>query len=194
MATQGVWCAFRAHYLGHPWRLLGDAAKVAAAAHLLATTTYTWGPVSGPSMMPAWEVWGDGAVTSRLYRRGKGVKVGDLVEFKVPVNEGVAIKRVAGLPGDYVLEGSPDSGRQEMIQVSCCCGQQGHDDGGQVSMLMIALAQKGPTRPLLGSRRQHSCVSGLQELWTGTNGFDLRQSNLQDTPMALALAQDSEPV
>lgn len=71
-------------------------------------------------MLPFWEVFGDGALTSRFYRRGKGIKVGDLVEFKVPINDARAIKRVAGLPGDYVLSYSPESGRDEMIQVSCC--------------------------------------------------------------------------
>lgn len=69
-------------------------------------------------MLPSWEVWGDGAVTSRFYRRGKGIKVGDLILFKVPINDGLALKRVAGLPGDYVLKYSPESGRNEMIQVS----------------------------------------------------------------------------
>lgn len=72
-------------------------------------------------MLPFWEVFGDGAWTSRFHRRGKGIQVGDLVLFKVPINNGRAIKRVAGLPGDYVLSHSPESGRDEMIQVSCCC-------------------------------------------------------------------------
>ena len=44
--------------------------------------------------------------------------VGDLVNFKVPTTDGYAIKRVAGLPGDYVLMNSPGSARDNMIQVS----------------------------------------------------------------------------
>lgn len=68
-------------------------------------------------MLPGWEIWGEGAIVSHLHRRGVDVKVGDLVKFKVPVTDDEAIKRVAGLPGDYVLVHSPDSGRDEMIQV-----------------------------------------------------------------------------
>lgn len=68
-------------------------------------------------MLPYWEIWGNGAIVAHQYRRGCGIKVGDLVKFKVPMTEGDAIKRVAGLPGDYVLMHSPDSGREEMIQV-----------------------------------------------------------------------------
>lgn len=69
-------------------------------------------------MLPFWDIIGEGAVTSQFYRRGKGIKVGDLVLFKVPINDSNAIKRVAGLPGDYVLSFSPESGRDEMTQVS----------------------------------------------------------------------------
>lgn len=104
-------------YLGHPFRALVAAAKVLAAGHLAITYFYSWGTVSGPSMLPAWEVWGEGAVVSHLYRRGVGVRVGDLVKFKVPVTDADGIKRVAGLPGDYILVHSADSGRDEMMQV-----------------------------------------------------------------------------
>lgn len=72
-------------------------------------------------MLPGWEIWGHGAVVSHSYRRGRGVQVGDLVKFKVPVTEDYAIKRVAGMPGDYVLIPTPDTGREEMIQVSFGC-------------------------------------------------------------------------
>lgn len=107
----------RATYLGHPFRTLLTTVKFLAASHLAITYFYSWGAVSGPSMLPHWEVWGDGAVVSHLHRRGAGVRVGDLVKFKIPVTDEDAIKRVAGLPGDYVLAHSADSGRDEMIQV-----------------------------------------------------------------------------
>lgn len=70
-------------------------------------------------MLPFWDIMGNGAVMSRFYRRGKDIKVGDLIEFKVPINDTNAIKRVAGMPGDYVMIFGPESGRDEMIQVSC---------------------------------------------------------------------------
>lgn len=69
-------------------------------------------------MLPGWEIWGEGAVVAHTYRHGRNVRVGDLIKFKVPVSEDDAIKRVAGLPGDYVLVHTPDTGRDEMIQVS----------------------------------------------------------------------------
>lgn len=68
-------------------------------------------------MLPGWEIWGEGAVTSHMYRYGRGVKVGDLVRFKVPISDAYAIKRVMGMPGDYVLVHTPDTGHEEMIQV-----------------------------------------------------------------------------
>lgn len=108
-------------YLGHPFHLFADAAKVLAAAHLFWVYGYDWGRVSGPSMLPGWSVWGEGAVISHWYRRGKDIQIGDLVRFKIPINDEVAIKRVLGLPGDYVLMNTPESGSDAMIQVP-----QGH--------------------------------------------------------------------
>ncbi|ROW02861.1 hypothetical protein VSDG_01867 [Cytospora chrysosperma] len=103
-------------YLGHPFHLFADAAKVLAAAHLFWAYGYDWGRVSGPSMLPGWSVWGEGAVISHWYRRGKDIQIGDLVRFKIPINDEVAIKRVLGLPGDYVLMNTPESGSDAMIQ------------------------------------------------------------------------------
>lgn len=108
---------FRHRYLGHPLRLFLKTVQWLAAGHLLVTYGYAWGSVSGPSMLPGWEIWGEGALVSKYHRRGRDIKVGDTVKFKVPVSDGnEAIKRVAGLPGDYVLVHSPTSGRDEMIQ------------------------------------------------------------------------------
>ena len=104
-------------YYGRPFHLFADAAKVLAAAHLFWAYGYDWGRVSGPSMLPGWSVWGEGAVISHLYRRGRGIQVGDLVRFKIPINDEVAIKRVLGLPGDYVMMNTPESGSDAMIQV-----------------------------------------------------------------------------
>ncbi|CAN8095297.1 unnamed protein product [Discula destructiva] len=112
-------------YLGHPFRVLLFFSKVLCAGHLCFSYLYSWGTVSGPSMLPGFEVWGEGVVVAHRHRRGRDVRVGDLVQFKVPVSEDDAIKRVAGLPGDYVLVHSPDrrqqqqqqGGRGEMIQV-----------------------------------------------------------------------------
>lgn len=104
-------------YRGRPFRTLVATAKILAAGHLGFTYFYSWSPVSGPSMLPFWEIWGNGAIVAHQYRRGRGIEVGDLVSFKVPTSNNPAIKRVAGLSGDYVLVHSPDKGRDEMIQV-----------------------------------------------------------------------------
>jgi inner membrane protease subunit 1 len=70
-------------------------------------------------MLPSFDIYGTRALCSRLHRRGKDVEVGDLIDYRIPIFTGVnGIKRVIGMPGDYVLVDSPDSGSQEMIQVS----------------------------------------------------------------------------
>lgn len=103
-----------------PLRFFIATGKFLCACHLCFTHFYSWGAVAGPSMLPDWEIWGQGAVVSHLYRHGRGVQVGDLVKFKVPISEADAIKRVAGLPGDYVLVHTPGTNHEQMIQVSEC--------------------------------------------------------------------------
>ena len=68
-------------------------------------------------MLPTFEVTGDSVIISRYYRRGRKVKVGDVVQFDsvVEPGEGV-IKRVLGLQGDYVMRDAPGS-TDSMIQV-----------------------------------------------------------------------------
>lgn len=70
-------------------------------------------------MMPTLSVKGDAVIVSKYYRRGRGVKVGDLVAFKHPVvPDAGAFKRVVGLPGDFVMTGERDGrGQGLMIQV-----------------------------------------------------------------------------
>lgn len=108
----------RQTYHSPPVRFFIAAGKFLAAGHLCVSYLYSWGQVSGPSMLPGWEILGEGVVVSHTYRHGRGVQVGDVVRFKVPVSEAYAMKRVVGLPGDYVLVHTPDTGRDEMIQVS----------------------------------------------------------------------------
>ena len=73
----------------------------------------------GPSMLPTMNARGDWVCVSKFYRRGKGVRVGDLVSAKHPTFPGTGImKRVLGMPGDFVLRDSPDSGSKMMVQVS----------------------------------------------------------------------------
>lgn len=70
-------------------------------------------------MLPTFEVFGDSFIMSRKYRRGKNVKVGDIVSFWSVVEPGQGVvKRIIGLEGDYVMLNTPESGSDTMIQVS----------------------------------------------------------------------------
>lgn len=73
-------------------------------------------------MLPTIEVMGDHVLISKRYRRGRGVQVGDVIGFNSVYEPGeTVIKRVLGMPGDYVLRDSPGSPSNTMIQVGCCC-------------------------------------------------------------------------
>lgn len=61
----------------------------------------------GPSMLPTIALSGDIVLLSPLYRRGRWVRVGDIVSFKHPVLTGEgAMKRVIGMPGDLIVVGN----------------------------------------------------------------------------------------
>lgn len=60
-------------------------------------------------MLPTMAVKGDRVYVDKLYRRGRGIQVGDVVDFKHPLHPGEgAIKRVLGMPGDFVLRDTPE--------------------------------------------------------------------------------------
>lgn len=96
----------------------------AIALHILTKYVADVSSCAGPSMLPTLLVSGDWVLTSKLHSGGQGVKVGDLVSFEHPVRQGIwTIKRVVGVGGDFVLEGTPQlPGKRErteerMIQV-----------------------------------------------------------------------------
>ena len=71
-------------------------------------------------MLPTFEVVRDGVIVDRAYKRGRGIKVGDIVTFDSIAQPGEkVIKRVLGLQGDYVLIDTPGTGGDQMIQVRC---------------------------------------------------------------------------
>lgn len=78
-------------------------------------------------MLPTFPVFGDILVTDKSYRRGgqgrgKEIKVGDVVQFDSVYEPGEkVIKRVVGMPGDYVLMNTPGSRSEDMVQVSWSC-------------------------------------------------------------------------
>lgn len=106
-------------YGGHPLRVFTVALKTIFLGHLFTSYGYTIIPVWGPSMMPTFEVLGDHLLVSKHHRRGRDIRVGDIIQFDMVHEPGPgAVKRVLGLPGDYVLMNSPRAKYQDMIQVS----------------------------------------------------------------------------
>ena len=98
--------------------------------HLASDYVGTISPTSGPSMLPTAGVSGDVIFTSKRYARGNGIQFGDLVEYKhpmVPTERGM--KRVMGLPGDFVREDGGVGRGDRMIQVV---------SSGQYTQIMIS--------------------------------------------------------
>ncbi|KAL3423286.1 mitochondrial inner membrane protease subunit [Phlyctema vagabunda] len=109
-------------YAGHPTRVFAAILKTFALAHLMMDFVGFIVPAAGPSMLPTLEVAGERLLINKAYRRGRDVKVGDLVSFKaMDVPGKLVLKRVVGMSGDYVMRYTPGSGNPEMIQVP-----QGH--------------------------------------------------------------------
>ena len=102
-------------------------------------------------MLPTLAVDHDWVYISKFYRRGKGVRVGDVVSFKHPMFPSVgALKRVVGMPGDFVLRDTPGSERGMMIQVwhiNICKSSKGC---GQVNEANDGLIVVGSRGSLLG--------------------------------------------
>ena len=93
-------------------------AKVAACIHLVTQYVFTIRLTYGPSMLPTLDIRGDWVFLSKLQVRGRGVKVGDIVSFAHPMfPDTSALKRVVGMPGDFVLRDSPGSDSNTMLQV-----------------------------------------------------------------------------
>ncbi|KAH6626331.1 peptidase S24/S26A/S26B/S26C [Chaetomium sp. MPI-SDFR-AT-0129] len=108
-------------WFGHPFRVILTTVKFVAFTHLLWEYVISMAPASGPSMLPTFEVLGEWLLVSKLHRFGRGVTVGDVVAYNIPINDEVGVKRVLGLPGDYVLMDTPGDGvgpgEGNMIQV-----------------------------------------------------------------------------
>ena len=104
-------------YLNYLSRRAVVGLKIVACWHVFTQYFFTSRHALGPSMLPTFNVSGDWLLISKLYARGKDVKVGDVVSFRHPWYPSTgAVKRVVGLPGDFVLRDSPDSGSSAMLQ------------------------------------------------------------------------------
>jgi len=75
----------------------------------------TWGPSMIPTL--SWDgVW---VLISRFFhRRGRNIAIGDLISFENPIRPGYySIKRVIGMPGDFVCRDTPGKGDGWLVQV-----------------------------------------------------------------------------
>ncbi|RDI77165.1 hypothetical protein Vi05172_g12832 [Venturia inaequalis] len=89
--------------------------------HLFITHVFDIQGTYGASMLPTLYYEGDWVFVNKLYRRGKGIRVGDLVEAKNPLlADGRVLKRVIGMPGDFLVAHTADTDGM-MLQVP-----QGH--------------------------------------------------------------------
>lgn len=76
--------------------------------HVFSTYFYTYGFTVGISMMPSMPSDFRMIIISKYYRRGRELRVGDVVSFKHPLSsDTTAVKRIIGMPGDFVLRDSP---------------------------------------------------------------------------------------
>lgn len=107
------------HFLAAPVRFTLSVLKMTATTHLFYTHFLQVAPCTGPSMLPTFSVEGDYLAIDMTARLGRGVTNGDLVMYKIPMDPtALGIKRVVGMPGDYVVLGTPNAkGEEQTIQV-----------------------------------------------------------------------------
>jgi inner membrane protease subunit 1 len=111
-------------------RVVLNTLKFVALTHLIWEYVISMAPASGPSMLPTFEVVGEWLLVSRLHRFGRGISVGDVVAYNIPINEEMGVKRVLGMPGDYVLMDTPTDGERR-------------GGGGGGSMIQVCLSKQG---------------------------------------------------
>ncbi|KAF1815282.1 signal peptidase-like protein I, partial [Eremomyces bilateralis CBS 781.70] len=99
------------------WRLAFWAPQLFIWLHFGIYLVGTIKDTGGPSMLPLLPVSDSAVWISRKYRRGRGIQVGDVISFAHPIGDYNAIKRVVGMPGDFVLRDTPGEGEGMMIQV-----------------------------------------------------------------------------
>lgn len=108
------------HLIQHPVRSVVGFIKAAATFHLVQTHFFQISGADGPSMLPTFTVEGDILALDMTARYGRRISIGDLVLYKIPISPcDIGVKRVVGMPGDYVLIGNPGDERDNgsMIQV-----------------------------------------------------------------------------
>ena len=112
-----------------PRLALGDgvvALNIIFIGHFLATHFGSFALTAGPSMLPTINAQGVWVYIDKTYRRGRGIQLGDVVDFQHPMVQGVgAMKRVMGMPGDFVVKDGGGGSGKMMIQVRNRCVENG---------------------------------------------------------------------
>lgn len=123
-------------YIRHIWsstpcrtfvRFSSYGLTIFLSGHAFFTYILDYGFCHGISMLPTFQAAEDAALISKYYRRGRGIKVGDLISYRNPVNaDEEGLKRVLGMEGDFVMRDIPkvdddglptEDGTAKMIQV-----------------------------------------------------------------------------
>lgn len=131
----------------HGLRITLGVFKMFIGAHLVVTNLFSALPAQGPSMLPSFAIFGEWLGTDMRCRLGRGVGVGDLVMYRIPIKRNdVGVKRIIGMPGDYVLAGTPGQpGQKTMIQV----GVSYVSESAPLWSSLLTVCRIGTRRPLL---------------------------------------------
>ena len=113
-------------------------------------------------------------IIDKTFSRGRGIKLGDVVDIQHPIVLGAgAIKRVMGMPGDFVVKDEGEGKGKRMIQVRCLVS--GKLDRGQCGVngkTMLIGISIGAGWALLAVGGQSTGLEGFEGLWPGTFGAD----------------------
>ena len=163
----GRWASY---FAGHPFRIFVHCGQTLALAHYLFNHQYSFGWGYGPSMLPTFLVDGDIIIFDKHHRRGRDVRVGDCVSYHIPVSpDEDGVKRIIGMPGDYVLMNSPGATSDRMLQVSAglACAS--------IMYVILISHMLGAKGPLLSCGGQLAVVERLPRFWTSAPGSYQRQ-------------------
>ena len=109
-------------------RLLWAGLQATLVYHFTFTYVAEISACYGESMIPTISLYGDWVLINKWYRHGRGVKVGDVVDFIKPTDPSFSVvKRIIGMPGDFVVSDYADPGEEKKSALQLI---RGRDDEG----------------------------------------------------------------
>ena len=102
------------------WPAFWFVIYLAITGHFITTYVVSRNGTEGPSMLPTINYKGDHILLSHLHAHGRWIKAGDVVSYQTPMSRSyTGIKRVIGMPGDFVWDSTPgiDAENGKLIQV-----------------------------------------------------------------------------